>query len=163
MMELVIEKTISFSGHRNIQLTDNLYKQLYDIIEEYVINGFDTFLLGMAKGFDLICGLCVLKLQEKYTDIKIFPVVPCDNQTEGFTYTEIIAYKKILNAAHDIIQTGKSRTSHSMHVRNRFLIDNSSVLICFLNYKKSGTYYTCNYGSKKGLKIINIADFFKDE
>ncbi len=158
MNDICRQKTISFSGHRSLQLTDGIYDKLGSLLEIYIQNGFDTFLIGMAKGFDLICGLTVIKLQEKYSNIKIIPIVPCDNQTDDFSYTEMIAYKKIMTAAHEIIQTGKSRTAHSMHKRNRFMVDNSSVLICYLNYKKSGTYYTCNYAYKNGLEVINISD-----
>ncbi|MFI3166734.1 MAG: SLOG family protein [Bacillota bacterium] len=158
MIEFNIEKTMSFSGHRNIQLSDNLYQNLNNLILQYVKDGYDTFLLGMAKGFDLICGLCILKLREVYTHIKIIPVVPCDNQTESFSVSEMISYKKIMESAYEIIQTGKSQTAYSMRKRNRFLVDNSSILICFLTYNKSGTYYTCNYAYKKGVQVINIAD-----
>ncbi len=157
MIEINSEKTISFSGHRNLLLTDYLYDTLYSLIESYINSGYNTFLLGMAKGFDLVCGLCLLKLQENYIHIKIIPVIPCDNQTEDFSCTEIISYKKIMTSAYDIVQTGKRRTAYSMRKRNRYLIDNSSLLICYLNYNKSGTYYTCNYAYQKGLEVINIA------
>ncbi len=158
MNDICKEKTISFSGHRSVVLSDEIYDNLGSQLEVYIKNGYDTFLVGMAKGFDLICGLSVIRLQETYPNLKIIPVVPCDNQTDNFSYTEMISYKKIMTAAYDVIQTGKSRTAYSMHKRNRYMVDNSSILICYLTQKKSGTYYTCNYAYKSGIEVINIAD-----
>ena len=42
--------------------------------------------------------------------------------------------------------------------RNRHLVDNSSVCICYLTENKGGTFYTVNYANSKQLKIVNIAE-----
>ena len=44
-----------------------------------------------------------------------------------------------------------------MHKRNRHLVDNSSVCVCYLNKENGGTAYTVRYAGKKGLEIINLA------
>ena len=43
-----------------------------------------------------------------------------------------------------------------MHKRNRHLVDNSSVCVCYLNKENGGTAYTVDYAGKKGLEIINL-------
>jgi len=42
-----------------------------------------------------------------------------------------------------------------MHKRNRHLVDNSSVCVCYLNKENGGTAYTVDYAGKKGLELIN--------
>ena len=43
-----------------------------------------------------------------------------------------------------------------MHKRNRHLVDNSSVCVCYLNRESGGTAYTVRYAKEKGLEIVNI-------
>ena len=44
-----------------------------------------------------------------------------------------------------------------MFKRNRHLIDNSSLCICYLTKNSGGTAFTVNYALKKGLIITNVA------
>ena len=44
-----------------------------------------------------------------------------------------------------------------MHKRNRHLVDNSSVCVCYLAKDSGGTDYTVGYARLKGLKVINLA------
>lgn len=45
-----------------------------------------------------------------------------------------------------------------MHRRNRHLVDNSSVCVCYLNKDGGETDYTVGYARLKGLEAINLAD-----
>ena len=45
-----------------------------------------------------------------------------------------------------------------MHKRNRHLVDNSSICICYLTENSGGTFYTVNYAKKQGLTVINLAE-----
>ena len=46
---------------------------------------------------------------------------------------------------------------HAMLKRNRHLVDNSSVCICYLTESTGGTAYTVEYARKSGLTIVNLA------
>lgn len=152
-------KTVCFSGHRDIDVSDKLFSDLYFALKFQIESGKDTFLTGMAKGFDLICGYAVLKLKKEYPHIKLVAVVPCDNQTRGFSPTELISYKKILKEAHEVVQTGKRYSAFSMKKRNEYMVANSSVLICYLKKDRSGTKNTVTSATKKGLAVFNIAEW----
>ena len=70
-----ILKTCSFTGHRSQKLPwrfDENDKRclamktiLKNHIEEAIQNGYDTFLSGMALGFDMICTEIVLSFKQK--------------------------------------------------------------------------------------------------
>lgn len=45
-----------------------------------------------------------------------------------------------------------------MFKRNRHLVDNSSVCICYQTKETGGTAYTVEYARKHGLRIINLAE-----
>ena len=43
-----------------------------------------------------------------------------------------------------------------MYKRDRYLVENSDVLVCFLRRNSGGTYYTVNYARKMNKKIIEL-------
>ena len=72
--------TISFTGHRNLpEDTNELSQSLYKKIEEAVKSGVTDFYFGGAYGWDLFSFLVVLKLCEKYPQIRLNLVLPCSN------------------------------------------------------------------------------------
>ena len=48
-----------------------------------------------------------------------------------------------------------------MHRRNRHLVDNSGVCVCYLTKNSGGTAYTVNYAKKQGINVFNIAENIK--
>jgi len=53
-VEIDREKTCSFTGHR-IMSGNFDERTLIKIINEVISRGYDTFLVGMALGFDTVC------------------------------------------------------------------------------------------------------------
>lgn len=69
-MKLYKEKTICFSGYRNLPTHsyqfEKLWMELYEEIEKVIIDGFDTFLMGAFYGFDLLAAEIVLVQNNTY-------------------------------------------------------------------------------------------------
>ena len=63
-----------------------------------------------------------------------------------------------MKAADEVIYTSEEYGYGCMHKRNRRLVDDSSVCICYLTQMNGGTYYTVNYAKASGLKIINLGE-----
>ncbi|MEE0945007.1 MAG: SLOG family protein, partial [Clostridia bacterium] len=65
------EKSCCFFGHRKIDETEELKNNLYEIIENLIVNEkVDTFLFGSKSQFDDLCHEIVTDLKEKYSHIK---------------------------------------------------------------------------------------------
>ena len=65
------EKTCCFFGHRKIDETEELKNNLYEIIENLIVNEkVDTFFFGSKSQFDDLCHKIVTELKEKYPHIK---------------------------------------------------------------------------------------------
>ena len=63
--------TCCFFGHRKINETDFLRKELYNVVEDLIINkNVNTFLFGSKSEFDSLCLKVVTELREKYPHIK---------------------------------------------------------------------------------------------
>ncbi len=56
-----------------------------------------------------------------------------------------------------MVYTSQEYTKGCMFKRNRHLVDNSSVCICYLTKNNGGTAYTVDYAEKQGLEVINLA------
>lgn len=127
-------------------------------IERSIQAGYVYFGAGGALGFDTLAAQTVLKLKERYPDIKLILVLPCKSQTSGWKQTDIDEYERIKAAADKVVYTSEVYYRGCMHKRNRHLMDNSSLCICYLMEDRGGTYYTVNYARENGLQIINLAE-----
>ena len=154
------DKTCCFTGHRNIptEIKHELFTLTETAIENLIKNGYRYFGTGGALGFDTIAALVVLKLKERYPDIKLILVLPCQPQTKGWRKEDVEIYEEIKKQADKIVYTSQEYTRGCMYKRNRHLVDNSSLCICYLTENKGGTFYTVNYAYEEKLRIINVSD-----
>ena len=125
---------------------------------EAIEQGYRYFGVGGALGFDTLAAQTVLELESEYPEIKLILVLPCENQTRGWELSDIEEYERIKAAADKVVYTSKDYYSGCMHKRNRHLVDNSSLCICYLTEQSGGTAYTVNYARSQGLKIVNVAE-----
>lgn len=157
-----IQKTVSFSGYRPEKLPDGgednsdsiitLKADLLDAVSEAASCGFDTFLTGMAEGFDMLAAETVIKVKENNSHIKLIAVLPFDdNRERSERYNDIIA------VADEVVALSDEYSRSTYYVRNEYMVDNSSRLICYYDGRYGGTEYTVDYAQKNGKKVINLA------
>ena len=148
-----------FTGHRDIPLTERkkIQKRLETALLRLIDQGVCYFGAGGALGFDTLAAQVVLRLRERYPQIRLILVLPCLNQTRGWAQADIDAYEEIKHCADKVTYTSEHYFRGCMQKRNRHLADNSSVCICYLTKPTGGTAYTVNYARRSGLRIINIA------
>ena len=154
------EKTCCFTGHRDIpsgayQLVVNKTEEM---IERLIKKGYRYFGAGGALGYDTIAALTVLKFKEIYPDVRLILVLPCRNQTRGWSSEDVRIYENIKEQADKVVYISDEYTRGCMHKRNRYLVDNSSVCIAYLTNDKGGTAYTVDYAIKHSTTVFNIAD-----
>ena len=153
------EKTCCFTGHRELpfwgrrRIASNLEKAIVTKIDE----GIRFFGAGGARGFDALAARTVLRLKKKYPDIKLILVLPCLTQTRGWSTEDVEEYEHIKAQADKVVYTSQEYTKGCMFKRNRHLVDNSSVCICYLTKEDGGTAYTAIYARQQGLEVVNIA------
>lgn len=143
-----------FTGHR---VLSDLDAALLDrVILNLIKNGCKRFLCGMAKGFDTVAAESVISLKKIYPDVELVSCIPCGNQTDSYSGTDKKRYGRILSFCSEIIVLSENYYSGCMHVRDRFMVDNSEIVLCYLRKKTGGTYYTVKYAEKCGRKIIEL-------
>ncbi len=154
------ERTACFTGHRTIPFLQRrkIKKRTREVLVEAIEQGYRYFGAGGALSFDTLAAQTVLELKSEYPQIKLILVLPCEKQTRGWEQADIDEYERIKAAADKVVYTSKGYYSGCMHKRNRHLIDNSSLCICYLTEQSGGTVYTVNYARTHGLNIINVAE-----
>ena len=124
-------------------------------MENLVKKGYKYFLVGMALGFDTACFSILLELK-KDLDIKIIACVPCPEQADNFNENQRILYDKMLSVADQTIVISPKYTSTCMRKRNKFMVDNSSVLVSYVRRERSGSKFTEKYAISNNLTIIKL-------
>lgn len=147
-------RTCAFSGHRNLGFDFNREK-LEKTIKNLITNGFNTFMVGMAVGFDTEC-FKILENLRKTEKITIIACIPCISQDYKFSDKQKAEYKNMLEAADEKVYVSKEYTKNCMFKRNMFMVDSASVLVAYLNSTRGGTYQTVNYAKRKNVEIIFI-------
>ena len=147
-------KTCAFTGHRKLS-ADFDGKKLELIIKKLIVGGYDTFLVGMAVGFDTEC-FKMLERFRKTERIKIIACIPCERQDVNFSPEQKAEYRKMLDSADEKVYVSKEYTNTCMFKRNIFMVDNASVLVAYLNSERGGTFHTVNYAKRNGVKVITV-------
>lgn len=166
---LDLRATVCFSGHRPNNLPDYgditkpamaaLYQKLLDEIEIAILNDKINFLHGSMAGFDIVAAKAVLQLKEKYPHIRLYSIVPFKHnflQTKEWE-TEWRRRAKAVFKQSDCVKCLEPKYSSGIYYRrNRWLVDHSSLLICYCISKSGGTKMTMDYAAKQNIPIINL-------
>ncbi len=151
--------TCCFTGHRQLPpgKQAEIAKHMERVITGLYQRGILYYGAGGALGFDCLAAQTVLRLRESCPGMKLILVLPCLTQTKGWPAADVAEYERIKGLADKVVYTGQAYTRGCMHKRNRHLVDNSSVCVCYLDSESGGTAYTVDYARKKELEIINLA------
>ena len=167
-MEKLINQgnTCCFTGHRPTKLpwgineSDprcvSLHDKLYDIAEAVYLSGVTHYICGMAQGCDMYFCEEVLRLRIAHPDVTIEAAIPCETQTNGWPEAIRNRYFKLVAMCDMETLISPKYTPDCMIKRNKYMVDNASVLIAVFDGVLGGTMQTINYARKKGLEIIEI-------
>lgn len=147
-------KTCAVTGHRRLPKDFNS-ANLGQAILELIDKGFDTFLVGMAVGFDTEC-FKILEIARKAFGVKIIACIPCENQAERFSERQKEEYYRMTRVADQKILLSKEYTNDCMMKRNRFMVDNCSCLLAYLTQNYGGTASTVRYAEKQGVNVVFV-------
>ena len=155
------ETACCFTGHRDIPAgdMDGIREYLKSEIERlYTENGIAVFYAGGATGFDALASEAVIERRAVHPGIRLVIVMPHEEQAKRWSAEEKAQHKHIISSADKVICLAEHYYRGCMQRRNRYMVDHSSVCICYLMQDTGGTAYTVKYARKQGLSIINLAE-----
>ncbi len=149
---------LSYTGHRSDKIGGyiipnptyfNICINLRKILNELKP---DKCLNGMCQGFDLIAANLCINLK-----IPFVGCVPFIDQEKMWPKDSQIIYNKILDkAVEKVIVSPGGYTAAKMMVRNKYMVDNSDVLVACFDGTTGGTANTVKYAESIGRKIVRI-------
>lgn len=105
---------------------------LEHVIIDLYQRGVRHYKAGGAMGFDTLAARTILKLRKEYLDMELSLVLPCLTQTRRWPAEDVEEYERIKAQADNVVYTSQEYTKGCMFKRNRYLVNNSSICICYL-------------------------------
>lgn len=153
--------TIAFTGHRPNKLGNDydlvspkvklIETQIYNTVTEIAKEDEYEFIVGGALGIDTLVAKLAIKFYIPFT-----VAVPCRDQDRMWPQKSRDRYKDILLKAKEIYYISEEYNNHCMQDRNKWMVDNSDILIAVWNGTKGGTANCINYAQKIGKRVIII-------
>ncbi|MBR4761297.1 MAG: DUF1273 family protein [Clostridia bacterium] len=120
--------------------------------------GCTAFYTGMAMGFDIIAAECVLtaaKIMDNHA-VRLYCAIPFLAQAQTYPPDWRARYNRIIQSCDNLILISKDYYSGCYYDRNRFMVNNSDIVLTWFNGSPGGTKYTLDYAKSKLRKIINL-------
>ena len=161
------KKTCCFTGHRPQSLpfgfneNDARCAALKKALREQIIyliekENVTHFISGMAIGIDMYAAEIVLDLKKSYPGITLESAIPCETQPVKWSEALRERYYNIAAQCDKETMLQTHYTPDCMDKRNKYMVDQSDVIIAVWSGSPSGTGKTVTYGLSKGKPVIVI-------
>ena len=141
-------------------IRDRMKSFLYIQVDEAISEGYRTFITGLARGVDMWGAMYVMSIGIKHPELglKVVAVSPFKEESRRRRGMELWDYNNLVAEADECIFLSEKYHAGCYYVRNRFMVDHSSMILGLIYDKRSGTGYTINYAKKQGLasKVVDV-------
>lgn len=123
------EKTMCFSGHRKLpqgEVLAILEQRAKQAIATSIQEGYTTFLVGGAVGWDMFCGELLIKrkskciLPWKREKITVICVVPFEGQEARYSAEDRRRYASLLRSCDQVVTLNPHYTEGCYKQRNHY-------------------------------------------
>jgi uncharacterized phage-like protein YoqJ len=148
----------AFTGHRKIEerhrnkITDLLLRAIAFAYE----GGCRIFVTGGALGFDTLAAKEIIRFRLSHPDVKLRIVLPCKNQSDAWSSSQVSLYEYTLANADEIEYVSDEYTDKCMRERNQRLADSCDMMIAYVARPYSGSAQTVRMASAAGKVIYNL-------
>ncbi len=154
-------KTCCFTGHRVLPSEgspeyDALLASLEAAVSDARKEGCERFLIGGAKGFDLLAGEWILALKKTDPSVCLAVYVPHHGQAIAYSPSDQRRYRELLDRADEVLYLSGSYYPGCMRVRNQRMVDDAEYCIAYVRKRSSGSAQTMQMAEAKGLTVFRI-------
>lgn len=150
--------TVSFFGHRYI----DSFKTVENILKELIIrilreHEYVEFLVGRNGDFDQLVSSTIKRVKREYrgdncSHVLVLPYNSAEVQDNEDSFSEYYDEIEICPESH------AAHFKAAIQIRNRYMVDRSDLVICFVERNSGGAYQTMQYALWCGKKVLNLAD-----
>lgn len=145
--------TACFLGHRFVY--GNIEKELDEVIEKLINEGYDKFLTGTHGAFDSLAINACRRAKVRHPNIKIEVIITSYHTIEKDKDFGFAPYRYVETVMYEIEDVYFKK---QITVSNKKMIDDSETLVCYVNEKRTagGAIKGFKYAKKNGKEIINL-------
>lgn len=157
--------TCCFTGHRPqalpsggderapacVRLKDALRREIAALVQE---RGVTHFISGMAQGIDQWAAGLVAQLRGQYPHLSLEGAVPCAGQESGWSRDKQLQYHALRRQCDRWTILQPAYTRGCMQARNRYMVDNSDIVLAVWDGRPGGTGSTVAYARKRGRCLL---------
>lgn len=137
--------TVTFCGHRTIDNPPQVKMWLHNILRELILQGAHAFLLGGYGAFDLMAAHIVHELKGEFPSVESTLVLAYLS-----TDTDLHLYD---NSLYPPLENVPPR--YAISRRNRWLVENSDIVVAYVQHSWGGAATTLSYAKRKGKVVIS--------
>ncbi len=153
--------TCCFTGHRPEKLhagEADVKMLLGKAIRQAVSEGYTTFISGMARGVDLWAAECVLEMRRENPSVCLICALPFAGFGDHWGQVWRTLYQEMLSQADGVEIICHQAVKSSFQKRNRWMIDQASLVLAVYNGSPGGTRNSVNYAEKQGVSVRILSD-----
>lgn len=154
------------TGHRPQRLSSDYgfnYKSIgwtrvINVVKDYIVNNNVTHVIsGMALGFDIALAIAAIQLKNEGYNLHLEAAIPCRNQSAFWNEYSQRVYSKILERCDKITILSEAYTKDCMLNRNKYMLDNSDVVLALWDGKcHGGTYNTVSIAKSLNKHVVVV-------
>ena len=158
--------TCCFTGHRISKLpwrgneADErciaLKVRIYQAVEEAYSQGYSQFICGMALGCDMFFAEAVLLLKRDHPEVRLIAAVPFPGQPNHWESSLRQRYYGLLRQCDEVVTVCPSYTRDCMMIRNRYMVNNASLVIACFDGTPGGTMNTVLYAKRQSVPLVMV-------
>ena len=154
-------KTCCFTGHRELppigsDAYDALVNSLEAAVNDAVACGCTRFLIGGAKGFDLLAGEWILALKKVVPDVTLAVYIPHSGQVSGFSPSDARRYRAGVAHADETLCLSETYHRGCMQERNERMVQDADPCIAYVRKRNSGSGQTMKLAEAKGIPVFRL-------
>ncbi len=138
---------ITFCGHAHFYADEFFEKRVAMFLEEKIGDCSAEIFLGGYGGFDSFAYRICWKYKQTHPNVSIVLVIPyLDRNYEKEKYDSVI-YPELEKIPKRL----------AILYRNRWMVDQADILICYIDHSWGGAYKTYLYAKRKNILIMNLS------
>ena len=144
---------VTFFGHRDFNDHRRIEGTLFQTIRDLLISKvFVEFYIGRNGEFDRFCASVIKRVQDAMgkENSELILVLP-------YTDKDIEYYEKYYDYVMIPEAIEKTHPKGAIGKRNRWMVEKSDLLICYVEKQEGGAYTALNFAKKNDKKIVNLA------
>ncbi|MBR0507754.1 MAG: DUF1273 family protein [Clostridia bacterium] len=154
-------KTCCFTGHRDLpkpggDAYDALLDSLSKAVDDAVSEGCRRFIVGGAKGFDLLAGEWILARKKVDPSLTLSVYVPYREQDGGYSPDERKRYRALLDGADEVVILSETYFPGCMRARNARMVADADLCIAYVRKNPSGSAQTLRMAETADLTVLRI-------